>query len=77
MGAIEIKVHLDAEFGSISECLHDRPVGEDVCDQVDFMLGMADLRHVDMVESLCRRVMNRTARDQLNTAPARLAREWQ
>lgn len=67
MGAIEIKVHLDAEFGSISERLHDR----------HFMLGMADLRHVDMVESLCRRVMNRTARDQLNTAPARLAREWQ
>jgi hypothetical protein len=38
--------------------LHDRPVRQDICGHVDFMLGAIDQRHVDMFEVFDRRVVN-------------------
>jgi hypothetical protein len=38
--------------------LHDRPVGKDICGQVDFMFSAIDQRHVDVFEVFDRRVVN-------------------
>jgi hypothetical protein len=44
LGAVEIDAHLDAAISSACKRLDDRPVGQDIRGQVDFMLGAFNQR---------------------------------
>ena len=74
LGAVEIDAHLDAAIGGARERLHDRPIRQDVCGQVDFMLGAIDQRDVDVFEILRRRVVNDRRRVGRGPAPAEASR---